>query len=149
MQKLLYSLGYTEFTPVGLHDDAQAVIKRIVGFCRKEPPLKALGCAWLGVRRGRLLLFQKISSAFRQKPVLRAVDLSAFEVRPGELERANEALAVVTPFMASSEGRRLLYEGLVASTTLFEELWSSMLRGRELPGLVESAGERNLTRPLA
>jgi len=127
MRKLLCSLGYNEFTPAGIHGETGGVIDRLDRFCRKEPPLKALGCAWLGVRRSRLLLFKNVYTAFRKKPVLQAADLSAFDVRSGELARANDALAVVTPFMDAPEGRRLLYEGVLASTTMFDDLWSSLM----------------------
>lgn len=128
MRKLLSSLGYTEFTPIRLNDETRVAVERVGSYCREEPPLRALGFAWLGADRSRFALFQRLSNAFKKQPSLRSADLSAFEVENDDVERSIRAVDIISPFMNTSEGRRLLQEGLLDSARLFEELWASMLR---------------------
>jgi hypothetical protein len=128
MRKLLASLGYTEFTPIRLNEETQGIVNRISDYGRDEPSLKAIGCVWLGAERSRIALFQKVYDAFKRKGFLQAVDLSAFDVRPEDVARASRAIEVVEPFMSGPEGRSLLHQGLLASKSLFDELWASSLR---------------------
>ncbi|MGH9350150.1 MAG: hypothetical protein ACRD26_23095 [Vicinamibacterales bacterium] len=131
MRQVLHSLGYAELTPIHLGPKGENVLDALVHYCRVEPPLKAIGCIWIGAERNGAAFLGQLLEPFRKTRALPAAALSMFELGHLECrERKHYLRIAVEPFLVNDDGRRMFHEGVRAGITLLDELWMSMLCDR-------------------